>query len=138
MLNHWDNVAVHPVMGQVERGYAGGSIFWRDGRSRGDLARVREYGRLLASSGINAISVNNVNVARMGRCCSPTGSATSPRSRTCCARTASGCTCRSASPRRWSSVVCRPPTRWTRPCDGGGPRPPGGCTSASPTSAATW
>ena len=26
MLNHWDNVAVHPVMGQVERGYAGGSI----------------------------------------------------------------------------------------------------------------
>ncbi|WP_444947333.1 alpha-glucuronidase [Micromonospora ureilytica] len=64
MLNHWDNVAVHPVMGQVERGYAGGSIFWHDGRPRGDLARVREYGRLLASCGINAISVNNVNVAR--------------------------------------------------------------------------
>ncbi|MFE0531498.1 alpha-glucuronidase [Micromonospora parva] len=64
MLNHWDNVAVHPVMGQVERGYAGGSIFWRDGRSRGDLDRVREYGRLLASCGVNAISVNNVNVAR--------------------------------------------------------------------------
>ncbi|MEU5673440.1 alpha-glucuronidase, partial [Micromonospora sp. NPDC047753] len=64
MLNHWDNVAVHPVMGQVERGYAGGSIFWQDGRPRGDLARVREYGRLLASCGINAISVNNVNVAR--------------------------------------------------------------------------
>lgn len=64
MLNHWDNVAVHPVMGQVERGYAGGSIFWQDGRPRGDLARVREYGRLLAASGVNAISVNNVNVAR--------------------------------------------------------------------------
>ncbi|RQX05239.1 alpha-glucuronidase, partial [Micromonospora arida] len=64
MLNHWDNVAVHPVMGQVERGYAGGSIFWQDGRPRGDLARVREYGRLLASCGVNAISVNNVNVAR--------------------------------------------------------------------------
>ena len=31
MLDHWDNVDVHPVMGQVERGYAGGSIFWRDG-----------------------------------------------------------------------------------------------------------
>ncbi|MCF0093803.1 alpha-glucuronidase [Micromonospora sp. MH99] len=62
MLNHWDNVAVHPVMGQVERGYAGGSIFWADGRPRGDLARIREYGRLLAASGINAISVNNVNV----------------------------------------------------------------------------
>ncbi|MET8231783.1 alpha-glucuronidase [Micromonospora sp. NPDC005298] len=64
MLNHWDNVAVHPVMGQVERGYAGGSIFWRDGCARGDLARVRAYGRLLAASGVNAISVNNVNVAR--------------------------------------------------------------------------
>jgi alpha-glucuronidase len=62
MLDHWDNVAVHPVMGQVERGYAGGSIFWRDGAPRGDLARVRAYGRLLAATGVNAISVNNVNV----------------------------------------------------------------------------
>ncbi|MFE7872696.1 alpha-glucuronidase [Micromonospora humida] len=62
MLDHWDNVAVHPVMGQVERGYAGGSIFWRDGRPRGDRDRLRAYGRLLASMGINAISVNNVNV----------------------------------------------------------------------------
>ncbi|MFJ8595432.1 alpha-glucuronidase [Streptomyces sp. NPDC093598] len=62
MLDHWDNVAVHPVMGQVERGYAGGSLFWRDGRARGDLDRVRAYGRLLAACGINAISVNNVNV----------------------------------------------------------------------------
>ncbi|MEU8273259.1 alpha-glucuronidase family glycosyl hydrolase [Microbispora bryophytorum] len=62
MLDHWDNVDVHPVMGQVERGYAGGSIFWRDGAPRGDLARVRAYGRLLAASGVNAISVNNVNV----------------------------------------------------------------------------
>ncbi|MEH1099512.1 alpha-glucuronidase [Micromonospora sp. CPCC 205561] len=62
MLDHWDNVAVHPVMGQVERGYAGGSIFWRAGVARRDLARVREYGRLLAACGVNAISVNNVNV----------------------------------------------------------------------------
>ncbi|RKN39594.1 alpha-glucuronidase [Micromonospora endolithica] len=62
MLDHWDNVDVHPVMGQVERGYAGGSIFWRDGRARRDLARLRAYGRLLAACGINAISVNNVNV----------------------------------------------------------------------------
>ncbi|MEV4483191.1 alpha-glucuronidase [Micromonospora coxensis] len=62
MLDHWDNVAVHPVMGQVERGYAGGSIFWRDGSARRDLARVRAYARLLAACGINAISVNNVNV----------------------------------------------------------------------------
>ncbi|MEV0634124.1 alpha-glucuronidase [Streptomyces sp. NPDC050619] len=62
MLDHWDNVAVHPVMGQVERGYAGGSLFWEDGRARGELERVRAYGRLLAACGINAVAVNNVNV----------------------------------------------------------------------------
>ncbi|WP_128431026.1 alpha-glucuronidase [Streptomyces cyaneus] len=63
MLDHWDNVAVHPVMGQVERGYAGGSLFWQDGRARGELlGRVRAYGRLLAACGINAVAVNNVNV----------------------------------------------------------------------------
>ncbi|MCQ4207520.1 alpha-glucuronidase [Streptomyces longispororuber] len=62
MLNHWDNIDVHPVMGQVERGYAGGSLFWQDGKARGDLARIRAYGRLLAACGINALSVNNVNV----------------------------------------------------------------------------
>ncbi|GAA4041401.1 alpha-glucuronidase [Streptomyces shaanxiensis] len=63
MLDHWDNVAVHPVMGQVERGYAGGSLFWEDGRARGELlGRVRAYGRLLAACGINAVAVNNVNV----------------------------------------------------------------------------
>jgi len=62
MVDHWDNVAVHPVMGQVERGYAGGSIFWRDGALRADLDRVGEYARLLAACGFNAISVNNVNV----------------------------------------------------------------------------
>ncbi|CCK26789.1 Alpha-glucuronidase [Streptomyces davaonensis JCM 4913] len=62
VLDHWDNVAVHPVMGQVERGYSGGSLFWRDGRARGDLERVRVYARLLAACGINAVTVNNVNV----------------------------------------------------------------------------
>ncbi|MBP2708533.1 alpha-glucuronidase [Microbispora sp. RL4-1S] len=62
ILDHWDNVDVHPVMGQVERGYAGGSIFWLDGALRDDLSRVRAYGRLLAACGVNAITVNNVNV----------------------------------------------------------------------------
>jgi alpha-glucuronidase len=62
MLDHWDNVDVHPVMGQVERGYAGGSLFWRDGAASGDLDRVRQYARLLAAVGINAVSVNSVNV----------------------------------------------------------------------------
>ncbi len=62
MLDHWDNVDVHPVMGQVERGYAGGSIFWRAGAPRRDLPRVAAYARLLAACGINAVAVNNVNV----------------------------------------------------------------------------
>lgn len=62
MLDHWDNIDVHPVMGQVERGYAGGSIFWRDGAPHPDLSRVRRYARLLAACGVNAIAVNNVNV----------------------------------------------------------------------------
>ncbi|UWE13584.1 alpha-glucuronidase [Actinacidiphila bryophytorum] len=62
MLDHWDNLEVHPVMGHVERGYAGGSVFWRDGGPRGDLPRVRAYARLLAATGVNAVSVNNVNV----------------------------------------------------------------------------
>ncbi|WP_431880546.1 alpha-glucuronidase [Micromonospora chalcea] len=62
MLDHWDNVAVHPVSGQVERGYAGGSLFWRDGAARREPARLRDYARLLAACGVNAICVNNVNV----------------------------------------------------------------------------
>ncbi|MFF4615385.1 alpha-glucuronidase [Nonomuraea jabiensis] len=62
MLDHWDNIDVHPVMGQVERGYAGGSIFWSDGAPRPDLTRVGAYGRLLAASGVNAVAINNVNV----------------------------------------------------------------------------
>lgn len=62
MLDHWDNLTAHPVMGHVERGYAGGSIFWRDGEARRDLPRVRAYARLLAAVGVNAVSVNNVNV----------------------------------------------------------------------------
>ncbi|MEB8338227.1 alpha-glucuronidase family glycosyl hydrolase [Streptomyces endophyticus] len=64
-LDHWDNLSVHPRMGQVERGYAGGSLFWDDGRARNtpeELRRLHDYGRLLASCGINAITVNNVNV----------------------------------------------------------------------------
>ncbi|MEW2592620.1 alpha-glucuronidase [Micromonospora aurantiaca] len=62
MLDHWDNVAVHPVSGQVERGYAGGSLFWRDGAARRETDRLRDYARLLAACGVNAICVNNVNV----------------------------------------------------------------------------
>jgi len=57
ILNHWDNGD-----GTVERGYSGKSLFWRDGKIGYDLARLKDYARLLASIGINEISVNNVNV----------------------------------------------------------------------------
>jgi alpha-glucuronidase len=55
-INHWDNID-----GTIERGYGGPSIFWENGHVRESLDRVRDYGRLLASVGINGISINNVN-----------------------------------------------------------------------------
>jgi alpha-glucuronidase len=55
-INQWDNLD-----GSIERGYGGRSIFWEDGHAREDLSRVGEYGRLLASLGINATTINNVN-----------------------------------------------------------------------------
>lgn len=65
MLDHWDNMSIHPVMGQVERGYSGNSIFFDQGRIREDLSRVRDYARLLAAVGIDAVAINNVNVGRI-------------------------------------------------------------------------
>ncbi|MDR0638555.1 MAG: alpha-glucuronidase [Spirochaetaceae bacterium] len=56
-LNHWDNIE-----GTIERGYAGGSLFFKDGEVRYDAERLRDYARLLASVGINVVSLNNVNV----------------------------------------------------------------------------
>ncbi|WP_432482716.1 alpha-glucuronidase [Kineococcus esterisolvens] len=64
VLDHWDNMTDGP-MGVVERGYAGDSIFFADGRVRTDaaaLARVRDYARLVSSIGVNAVCLNNVNV----------------------------------------------------------------------------
>jgi alpha-glucuronidase len=55
-VNHWDNLD-----GSIERGYGGRSIFWDQGHVRQDLSRVSDYGRLLASLGINGCSINNVN-----------------------------------------------------------------------------
>ncbi|MCA0755959.1 alpha-glucuronidase [Paenibacillus sp. N4] len=57
MMNQWDNMD-----GSIERGYAGKSIFYADHEMVKDTFRVRDYARLLASVGINAISINNVNV----------------------------------------------------------------------------
>ena len=55
-VNEWDNLD-----GTIERGYGGRSIFWEGGGARADLTRVSDYGRLLASLGINACSITNVN-----------------------------------------------------------------------------
>ena len=57
MINCWDNMD-----GSVERGYAGKSLFFRDGKFRYDPDRIRTIGRLMASVGLNVICINNVNV----------------------------------------------------------------------------
>ncbi len=55
-VNEWDN-----LNGTIERGYGGASIFWEGGQARADMSRVSEYGRLLASLGINGCAISNVN-----------------------------------------------------------------------------
>ncbi|HEV2469133.1 MAG TPA: alpha-glucuronidase family glycosyl hydrolase [Candidatus Sulfotelmatobacter sp.] len=55
-VNQWDNLD-----GRIERGYGGLSIFFDNGKVRGDLTSAGEYARLLASIGINGCTVNNVN-----------------------------------------------------------------------------
>jgi len=57
ILNHWDNIT-----GKIERGYSGNSLFFKDGKVGYNLKRLEDYARLLASVGINEISINNVNV----------------------------------------------------------------------------
>ncbi len=56
MLNHWDNMD-----GSIERGYSGNSFFFQEN----DVLvneRTKAYVRLIASVGINAVVINNVNV----------------------------------------------------------------------------
>ncbi|HUP04421.1 MAG TPA: alpha-glucuronidase family glycosyl hydrolase, partial [Bryobacteraceae bacterium] len=55
-VNQWDNLD-----GSIERGYGGRSIFWEANHARADMTRVSEYGRLLASLGINGCDISNVN-----------------------------------------------------------------------------
>jgi alpha-glucuronidase len=57
MINQWDD-----MNGEVERGYAGKSFFYDQYEFIKDRTRVKDYARLLSSVGINAISINNVNV----------------------------------------------------------------------------
>lgn len=56
--NEWDN-----PNGTIERGYAGPSIFFEDGKVRSDLTRAAAYARLLSSVGIDGCTINNVNAA---------------------------------------------------------------------------
>lgn len=57
MINHWDNMD-----GSIERGYAGRSFFFSENKINYDTSRLHQYARLLASVGINALTINNVNV----------------------------------------------------------------------------
>jgi alpha-glucuronidase len=43
------------------QGYGGLSIFWSNGTVRENLDRVTDYARIMASVGLNAIVINNVN-----------------------------------------------------------------------------
>lgn len=56
MLDHWDNID-----GSIERGYSGNSFFFKDGELMIN-DRTVAYARMLASVGINAAAINNVNV----------------------------------------------------------------------------
>lgn len=57
MINHWDNMS-----GDIERGYAGKSIFFKDNLIVEDKSRIKDYARIAASVAINGIVINNVNV----------------------------------------------------------------------------
>jgi alpha-glucuronidase len=54
--DEWDNMD-----GSIERGYGGRSIFFKDNHVLPDLTLAGQYARLLASVGINASAVSNVN-----------------------------------------------------------------------------
>lgn len=56
MLNHWDNMD-----GSIERGYSGNSFFFKNDEIIIN-DRTKDYARLVASVGINAVVINNVNV----------------------------------------------------------------------------
>lgn len=56
MYNHWDNMD-----GSIERGYSGESFFFENNQVVVD-ERTIDYARMVASVGINAVVINNVNV----------------------------------------------------------------------------
>ena len=61
MLDHWDNID-----GSIERGYSGRSFFFKDGEIIVD-DRTEMYARAVASVGLNAVAINNVNVRGRAR-----------------------------------------------------------------------
>lgn len=63
LLNHWDNLNE-----TIERGYAGLSIFWREGKNslvvtEKDKVLWQEYARANSSIGINGAVLDNVNAS---------------------------------------------------------------------------
>ena len=56
MMNHWDDMD-----GKIERGYSGDSFFFENDEIIVS-DRIVDYARFMASIGINAIAINNVNV----------------------------------------------------------------------------
>lgn len=54
-LTHWDNIS-----GDVVRGYAGKSLFYKNGCVDYDEQRVIDYARLLASVGINRLAIGGI------------------------------------------------------------------------------
>ena len=56
MMNHWDNMD-----GSIERGYSGDSFFFENEEIVIN-DRTTDYARFMASIGINAVVINNVNV----------------------------------------------------------------------------
>jgi alpha-glucuronidase len=55
-VDQWDNLD-----GSIERGYAGRSIFFDNGKILDGNSRMGAYARILASVGINGCTINNVN-----------------------------------------------------------------------------
>lgn len=57
MIDCWDDAS-----GDIERGYAGRSLWFEGGEMTWDSQRIRQLGRMLASVGLNVLCINNVNV----------------------------------------------------------------------------
>lgn len=57
MIDCWDNAS-----GDIERGYAGRSLWFEGNEVSYDPQRLRQLARMLASVGLNVLCINNVNV----------------------------------------------------------------------------